>query len=37
LLMGMMFLASCASTKRPKTNFLGEYSKNLTPVREGGA
>jgi len=36
LLIGMMFLASCATTAPPKTNFLGEYSKNLTPGPEGG-
>ena len=37
LLMGMMFLASCATTVPRKTSFLGEYSKNLTPGPEGGA
>ena len=36
LLMGMMFLASCATTAPPKTGFLGEYYKNLTPAPEGG-
>ena len=36
LLMGMIFLASCASAP-PKTNFLGEYYKNLTPGPPGGA
>ncbi len=36
LLMGMMFLAGCASAP-PKTNFLGEYYKNLEPGPEGGA
>ena len=35
LLMGMMFLASCATTAPPKTGFLGEYYKNLTPAPEG--
>ena len=37
LLIGIMFLTSCATTAPPKTNFLGEYSKNLTPGPEGGA
>jgi hypothetical protein len=37
LLMGMMFLASCATTQLPKTNFLGEYSKNLTLGPYGGS
>ena len=36
LLMGLMFLASCATTAPPKTGFLGEYYKNLTPAPEGG-
>jgi hypothetical protein len=36
LVMGMMFLASCATTTPSKTGFLGEYSKNLTPGPEGG-
>ena len=36
LIMGMMFLASCATTAPPKTGFLGEYYKNLTPAPEGG-
>lgn len=36
LLMGMIFLASCATTAPPKTGFLGEYYKNLTPAPEGG-
>ena len=35
LLMGMMFLASCASAP-PKSDFLGEYSKNLGPGPKGG-
>jgi hypothetical protein len=35
LLMGMMFLASCASAP-PKSGFLGEYSKNLGPGPKGG-
>ncbi len=34
--MGMMFLASCATTAPPKTSFLGEYYKNLKPGPEGG-
>lgn len=49
LVMGMMFLVSCASAPPnqsslgedsaalPKTSFLGEYAKNLTPGQEGGA
>jgi hypothetical protein len=36
LLMGMMFLASCA-TAPGKINFLGEYYKKLEPGPEGGA
>ncbi len=36
LLMGVLFLAGCA-TASPKTNFLGEYYKNLEPGPEGGA
>lgn len=36
LLMGMMFLASCATTAPPKTTFLGEYYKNLEPGPKGG-
>jgi hypothetical protein len=36
VLMGMMFIASCATTTPSKTNFLGEYSKDLTPGPEGG-
>ena len=36
-LMGMMFLASCATPTPPKTNFLGEYAKNLQPGPAGGA
>jgi hypothetical protein len=36
LLMGMM-LVGCATTAPPKTDFLGEYSKKLTPGPEGGA
>jgi hypothetical protein len=36
LLMGMMFLASCATPAPPKTGFLGEYYKNLEPAPEGG-
>ncbi len=35
LLMGMMFLASCATTAPPKTGFLGDYYKNLAPSPEG--
>lgn len=36
LILGMMFLASCATTAPPKTGFLGEYYKNLTPAPGGG-
>jgi len=37
LLMGILLLASCATTKGPeKTGFLGEYYKNLEPGPEGG-
>jgi hypothetical protein len=36
LMMGMMFLASCAITAPPKTGFLGEYYKNLEPAPNGG-
>jgi len=36
LLMGIMFLASCATTAPQKAGFLGEYSKNLGPGPEGG-
>jgi len=35
LFIGMMFLASCATTAPPKTGFLGEYAKNLAPSPEG--
>ncbi len=35
LLVGMIFLASCATTAPPKTGFLGEYAKNLAPAPEG--
>jgi hypothetical protein len=35
LIMGMMLLAGCG-TSPPKTGFLGEYYKNLTPAPEGG-
>jgi hypothetical protein len=35
LLMGMIFLASCATTAPPKTGFLGEYYKNLEPAPKG--
>ena len=35
LIMGMMFLASCATTAPPQTGFLGDYYKNLTPAPEG--
>jgi len=34
LILGMMFLASCATTAPPKTGFLGEYYKNLAPARK---
>ncbi len=36
LIMGMMFLASCATTAPRNTGFLGEYYKNLMPAPEGG-
>jgi hypothetical protein len=36
LIMGVMFLASCATTVPPKTGFLGEYAKKLGPAPEGG-
>jgi hypothetical protein len=36
LFIGMMFLASCATTAPQKTGFLGEYSKNLGPGPKGG-
>ena len=36
LLIGMMFLASCATTAPQKSVFLGEYYKKLQPVGEGG-
>lgn len=37
LLMGMMFLASCATTTIPSgKTFLGEYSKNLSPGPKDG-
>ncbi len=35
-IMAMLFLAGCAATAPPKTGFLGEYYKNLTPASEGG-
>jgi hypothetical protein len=35
LLMGLMFLASCATTAPPKSGFLGEYYKNLEPAPKG--
>ena len=35
LIMGMMFLVSCATTAPPNTGFLGEYYKNLAPAPEG--
>jgi hypothetical protein len=35
-IMGMIFLAGCATTVPPKTGFLGEYSKKLEPAPEGG-
>jgi Protein of unknown function (DUF3313) len=36
LIMGMTFLASCATTAAPpKSGFLGDYYKNLTPAPEG--
>ncbi len=34
-LMGMMLLASCATTAPKKSDFLGEYYKNLKPIAEG--
>ena len=35
-IMAMLFLAGCAATAPPKTGFLGDYYKNLTPAPEGG-
>jgi len=35
LLVSLMLLVNCAYAP-PKTNFLGEYSKNLTPGPQGG-
>jgi hypothetical protein len=35
LIMGLMFLASCATTVPPKTGFLGEYHDRLAPAPEG--
>ncbi len=32
---GMMFFASCATTAPQKSEFLGEYYKNLKPLQEG--
>ena len=38
LVMGMMFLAACATTVPQKSGFLGEYSNNLKPgLGEGDA
>jgi hypothetical protein len=38
LLMGMVFLASCAATPKKQSGFLGEYYDNLKPgITEGGA
>ncbi|MDP4260815.1 MAG: DUF3313 domain-containing protein [Bacteroidota bacterium] len=37
LLIGIMFLAGCATTAPLKTNFLGEYSKNLASGTRGEA
>jgi hypothetical protein len=36
VILGMMFVASCATPVPPKTGFLGEDAKNLTPAPEGG-
>ena len=36
LIMGVMFLASCATTAPSKSGFLGDYYKNLAPA-PGGA
>jgi hypothetical protein len=37
LLMGVMFLASCATPKPPETGILGDYYKDLQPGPKGGA
>jgi hypothetical protein len=37
LLIGIMFLASCATTAPTKTSFLGDYAKNMEPGPPGGA
>ncbi len=37
LIVGMMFLAGCATAARPKTGFLGEHAQNLAPAPEGAA
>lgn len=36
LILGMMFLAGCATTAPPKTGFLGEYANKLTPAPADG-
>ena len=36
LLIGMMFLVSCATVAPQKSEFLGEYYKNLQPIGKGG-
>ena len=35
LVLGMMFLAGCATTAPSKSGFLGEYAKNLAPAPKG--
>jgi hypothetical protein len=37
LLIGLIFLAGCATTAPTKINFLGDYAKNLEPGPPGGA
>jgi len=37
VLVGMMFLAGCATTNTQQSGFLGDYYKNLGPGPEGGA
>jgi hypothetical protein len=37
LLIGIMFLAGCATTASPKANFLGDYARKLEPGPPGGA
>ena len=37
VLMGLMLLAGCATTKRDQSGFLGEYYRNLEPGPKDGA